>query len=591
MISIRRRLGVFASVVVAGAGLLVAAPAHATGRLGSSQFVTGYAVARPVCRPVTRPGQFTCMAFRRVDVAKGTPGAYEYRIPRAARGPGGGYTPAALAKAYGFHPNHGGGRQTVAIVDWYDNPTMRSDLNHFDRHYGIPAETSRSFRVVNEHGRSAPLPQRSADASVEIALDVETVRGTCHRCRIILVEADAGRSRDLATAENTAVRLGASVVSNSFGAPEHTGHPFARQVVRAFQHPGVVITASSGDNGYFYWDRRNGDPFDIGGLPHTASFPASVTDVVSVGGTTLQLNGDGTRKSETVWNANGPADRAGNKRSSSLGAAGGGCSQLYRAAAWQKSLSGYRAAGCHGKRLSVDVAAVADPATGYSVYSRYGLGGWQAIGGTSLSSPLIAGMWALAGGARGMAYPGHALYQNHRFRSGTLHDVTAGGNGWCGGVTTTFCSQQATKLLGTNNPNSSYGALVDCSYPLRHRVQAPPKRSPECNAQRGYDGPTGVGTPRGLSAFHTTDPSVSISASTPRRAHHHIAFTAHVRTVLHNTSITHRTWFWGDHSKTAAARTSTVHHSYAKPGTYRVTLKVSDSVGQQSTTSRRIAVG
>ena len=80
------------------------------------------------------------------------------------------------------------------------------------------------------------------------------------------------------------------------------------------------------------------------------------------------------------------------------------------------------------------------------------------------------------------------------------------------------------------------------------------------------------------------------AASSTRLAHHRIAFTAHVRKVLKKTSITQRTWFWGDHSASTTARRQTVNHSYAKPGAYRVTLRVRDSFGQESTTSRRIAV-
>jgi hypothetical protein len=592
MARVRRRLGALAGATVAGVGLLVApalVPAQAAARHGVSAFYTGYAVTRPICAAPTRPGEFTCMAFRRVDVAKGTPGAYRYSIPRASRGPGGGYTPDALAKAYGFNPGSSGSRQTVAIVDWQGDPNVRPDLNHFDRHYGLPAETSTSFRVVNQNGKAGPLPAPDRDASVEIALDVEAVRGVCHKCRIILVEAEHGSSTDLATAENTAARLGATVISNSFGSPERPNHPYPARIVKAFQHPGIVVTASSGDNGYFYWDLRNGDPFDVGGLPHTASFPASLSSTVSVGGTALELNANGTRKSESVWNSDGPADLDGNKQNIALGAAGG-CSVTYPAAPWQKSLSGYRAAGCSGKRLSVDVSAIADPQTGYSVYDTYGLNGWAPIGGTSLSSPVIAGMFALAGGAHGMPNPARALYQNRRFRSTSLNDVVAGGNGWCGGVATTDCSQQSSDALGTNNPNWYYGAIVDCSYPARHRVTSAPAKSPECNAVPGYDGPTGVGTPHGLAAFHSTLPTLAISASSPRHPHHRLTFIGHVKRVLTKSSITTRKWTWGDHSAALVSARTVVKHRYAKAGTYTVTLQVSDNFGQHSSSARQIRI-
>ena len=126
--------------------------------------------------------------------------------------------------------------------------------------------------------------------------------------------------------------------------------------------------------------------------------------------------------------------------------------------------------------------------------------------------------------------------------------MVKGGNGWCGGIATRTCSQQASAELGTNNPNWYYGAMVDCSYPARHRVKHVPAKDPECNAVPGYDGPTGVGTPHGLAAFHTTLPAVAISASSPRHPHHRITFTGHVKRVLTKSSIKHKTWTWGDHS-------------------------------------------
>jgi hypothetical protein len=595
MSSVRRRFVALVSAALAGAALLTvpaaaAAPAAAAPTVratsGSSDLVVGYALDRPVCATPRNPYAFTCMAVRRVDVAKGTPGARRYAIPRWARGPGGGYTPNALATAYRFNPNRGGWNQVVGIVDWDGDPHIRADLNHFDRHYGLRTETSRSLRVVNEYGRSAPLPKANRDAASEIALDVEAVRSVCHKCRILLVEAHSGTAASLARAENTAARLGATVVSNSFGALERSGHPFPASIVRAFNHPGVVITASSGDEGYYSWDYVNAF---LSGVPHAASFPASLPNVVSVGGTTLSLNADGTRKSEVVWNSNGAADSRGISRSEPMGASGGGCSKLFRAPGWQRGLSGYRSAGCAGKRLPVDVAVAGDPATGLSVYDSYGVGGWAAIGGTSLSAPIVAGMWALAGGAHGMGSPSRALYQNNRFRRSALNDVTVGGNGWCGGIATSACSAAATPY-GSNNPNAVYGARVDCSFGFSSYVSRPPAKDPECNAASGYDGPSGVGTPRGLSAFRTTAPTVSASASWPRHPRRAITFTGHVHPVVSGTTIVRKKWYWGDATKPRTSLRHSVKHRYVKAGTYRVALRVTDNLGQVSTYTRHIRV-
>ena len=159
---------------------------------------------------------------------------------------------------------------------------------------------------------------------------------------------------------------------------------------------------------------------------------------MAVGGTQLLLNGDNTYNSESVWNGTGS-----------------GCSGVISAQSWQTTATNWAAIGCGTKRGINDVSAVADPATGAAVYDTYGQGGWLVVGGTSLSAPLIAGVYALAGNASSFSYPAQSVYLS----PGSLHDVTTGSNGSCGG------------------------------FPLR------------CNAGVGYDLPTGIGTPNGLGAF------------------------------------------------------------------------------------------
>jgi hypothetical protein len=596
MVLAPRRFAVAVAALLVGVGSLAlpalssassaVQPARAASHAsGGGRVFTGYAINEPVCPVVTKPGEFTCMAMRKVDVAKGTPGAYRYTIPRAARGPAGGYTPNALAKAYSFNAKSGKG-ETVAIVDWNDDPSVRSDLNHFDKHYGLPKETSKSFRVVNQNGKAHPLPSPDQHASVEIALDVEAVRGVCQKCKIILVEAKAGLSTDLAKAENTAARFGVDVISNSFGSPEVKGHPYPSSIVKAFNnHPGIVTTVSSGDDGFYYWDLRNADPFGTN-LPHQASFPSTLPNVVAVGGTSLRVNPNGTRKSESVWDTNGASDAEGNTQNRPLGAAGGGCSVLFKAPSWQKHMAGYKQAGCKGKRLAVDVSAVGDPSTGYSVYDSFGLNGWAVIGGTSLSSPVIAAMFALSGGKPRDTTPGHALYQNKNLRPKALYDVKTGGNGWCGGASLKACSAQA-RTLGAGNPNRLYAAKVDCSYPIGHG-KMPKHKDPECNAQAGYDGPTGVGTPNGLAPMNTTLPGVDFTITTPRRAHHKLKFNASIKRVLDSSKIKAKKWSFGDHS--SSKQGGTVHHTYRKSGHYTVKLTVKDNRGQHVVASKRIHV-
>jgi hypothetical protein len=552
------------AVILTGTGLTAAAASPGTSGHGLL-----YALLRPVCAKPATPTEFRCFAIRRVLVRAGTPGATA--VTAVGQGPSGGYTPAQLAKAYRYDPSVNRSTFTVGIVDWFDDPKVRTDLNTFDHHYGLHRETSVSFRKVNENGAAAPLPAHQGGASSpEIALDVQAVRGVCHTCRILLVEAANPTNRDIAKAENTAVRLGAQVVTNSFGGPER---PTGSTLHKAFNHPGVVITASTGDDGWGDFDLPKG----ARGTP--ASFPSTDPHVVAVGGTDLVLNGNGSIASEQIWNENPPASSA-----QFAGAAGGGCSNRYRAADWQSHNLGYRNAGCHGKRLAADISALADPMHGYDIQDtdQDGVGrkvhGWLTIGGTSLSSPVIAAMFALKGGSGGAAYPASTLYTNRTHRRGSLFDVHHGGNSYCGGLATATCSNRASGLLGlqSDNPNGSGRGPVDCSFPRGGQdVSSAPPRSRECNAARGYDGPSGVGAPRGLGAFRPTNPTATISRPQHAQAGSRVAFTAHVHKRLPHTSVRFL-WTWGDGSS-SHDRAPSIHHRYPHAGQYHVKLQLRDN--------------
>jgi hypothetical protein len=534
--------------------------------------------------------------MHRVDVPASTPGARPYTLTRnASFGPAGGFTPAGLAKAYGYDPAAHRSGQLVAIVDWFDDPTVRSDLNEFDAQYGLPKETAKSFRKVNQRGKTSPLPDADHDASVEIALDVQAVRAVCHTCRILLVEADEPSAKALAAAENTAVRLGATVVSNSWGAPEEPGHPAPKGFRAAFNHPGVVITAATGDDGWYGWDLSN-DPgeLSLGG----ASYPSTDPNVVAVAGTALLVDDTGKRTAETVWNDNGPHDSVGHngdevRDPGPQGASGGGCSRLYPAPAWQRHAAGYSAAGCRGKRLGADLAVVGAPQTGFDVFNSFGpagLRGWQTLGGTSLSSPLAAAMFALAGGAKGSAYPAASLYANSVHRASSLFDVTRGGIGYCGGDTTAACSAavQADFDGTTNNPNGAVGDLVDCSYPADGANPATaPALDPECNAAPGFDGASGLGAPRKPGLFASTAPTLRVRAAKGalRKGKAH-RFGAVVREPIGGTKVTRYVWRWGDGKTTITTKRSVVH-TYRKKGSHLITLTIADTLYQRTYAVRR----
>lgn len=350
-----------------------------------------------------------------------------------------GYGPAALRSAYRL-PATGGTRQTVAIVDAYNDPNAATDLATYRAHFGLPACAAGCFRKVNQAGLAGAYPADNAGWATEISLDTDMVSAVCPSCRILLVEASSASSADLLAAVDTAVRLGATEVSNSYGTPER-GKDLAADV--HLRHPGVAITASSGDSGY------------------GVQFPAASPDVTAVGGTTL---------TRTTHNARGWMESA-------WSGSGSGCSVQQVKPAWQQDK------GC-GHRTVADVAAVADPSTGVAVYDSYGgatgasltcvvlgggcpaPGGWFVAGGTSVGAPLVAAVYALAGGIPAGTVGAARAYATPR----GLWDVSNGSNG--GG------SAGLLGLFGTPNCGSYL-----------------------CNSGPGYDGPTGLGTPKGTSAF------------------------------------------------------------------------------------------
>lgn len=589
--------GLAAAALGAG-GAATAAPRtrlHVTGHRHATPLTVApglpvhYAVAKPLCSTPSNPRLARCFAYRRVPVAKGTPGATAYTTPSYQVGPAGGYTPADLASAYGYDPTVNRRTNTVGIIDWYDDPNVVSDLNHFDAYYGLPREEVSTFSKVNQRGTKSPLPKADMDSAGEISLDVEAVRAVCHTCRILLVEAAGPSDSSLAAAENTAVRLGALEVSNSFGEPEHY---VSAATASAYKHPGVVITASTGDSGWFGWDVAN----DNVQPPNEPNFPATDPYVVSVGGTSLVLNDNGDRSQEFVWNEDGTDDNYGLQAGQSQGAGGGGCSSKFASPPWQAHHAGYGLSGCGGDRLAADVAALADPYTGFDVYNSYvpsGTAAWGTIGGTSLSAPLVAAMYAVtANGGGDSAYPASSLYVNANVRSYSLFDVVAGGNGFCGGDTTASCSDAVSSGSNGqyNNPNGP-DVLVDCSFPRDgDNVASPPPLDRECNAVSNYDGPSGLGTPRTSALFTLTTAALAISHSAGPRAKHSTSFRLAVTPRVSGTKTLSVIWRFGD-GTSVTTKTTSVNHTYAKAGHYTVSVVQADNRYQYAIKSAAVAVG
>ena len=531
---------------------------------------SGFAEVRPACA-APAAGRARCFALVRDQVSSadaGRPGVRPYTAGdgAATAGPAGGLTPEALEVAYGYSAEGGAG-QTIAVVDAFNDPKIEEDLAAFDAHYGLGECTKANgcFRVVSQFGSESKLPANDQEGwSWEISVDVEAARATCQGCRIVLVEANSDLYGNLAAAANEAVALGATEVSNSYGGPEAA---LGANVRTAYNHPGIVFTASTGDDGYDDWD------YELEGLrpPGMPNAPASLPSVVAVGGTSLHLRPDGTRASESVWNDDGFNDIKGFEAGYITG---GGCSTLFTAPGWQAAAPGYGAASCGGHRLAADVAAVGDPMTGFDVYDDFNYcgckevakiieahKGWETFGGTSLSSPIVAAMYALAGGSAGLADPAVTLYA-HLGDPSTLFDVAEGGNGLCAGEPATRCG----------SPNAEYGATVDC------------EGTTACDAAAGLDGPSGVGAPVGLQAFEPAFPSAVITPPSSLVANAPATFGSGASTDPYpGGSIAAWTWSFGDGTGPVSEPAPT--HVYSAPGDYTVTLAVRDAFGLAGATA------
>jgi hypothetical protein len=384
--------GMAAALALAGLALLP----------GAAQAAPAAPAVQPAGCATAAPGHASCWAER----LTGVHGAMGVR-PAAPSGMG----PSDIQSAYRL-PNGGSGT-TVAIVDAYDDPKAEADLATYRSQYGLPACTTANgcFRKADQRGGTS-YPAADAGWSEEITLDLDAVSAACPQCRILLVESDDNNDPNLYAADDQAVRLGAKLVSNSWSSPEDSTQA---QAESHWNVPGVLFAFATGDSGY------------SGGTQYPASSPYTL----AVGGTSLKRDSSTRGWSESAWSG-----------------AGSGCSQYRTRSAWQAAVS----TGC-SREANSDVSADADPQTGLAIYDTYQAPGWQQYGGTSLATPLITAMYALAGTPGSGDDPASYPYAH----TDQLNDVTTGSNGSCG-----------TAL---------------------------------CAARTGWDGPTGLGTPAGVGAF------------------------------------------------------------------------------------------
>jgi subtilase family serine protease len=336
-------------------------------------------------------GYARCLAWVRTDIQ----GLVRNSTPA-------GYSPNDLQTAYNLTSSSSGNGTgiTVAIVDAFDDPNAASDLAVYRSQWGLPAcSVSNGCFTKVKLGSSA-----NAGWAEEESLDVDMVSAICPHCNVMLVEAASNSTSALAAAEKYATAH-ANYVSNSW-----SGNEGSKTYDGDFNVSGVAITAATGDSGH----------------NRTAQWPAILPTVTAVGGTSLTSYNP---RKETAWSG-----------------AGSGCSKVYAKPSFQSGLS----TGC-SKRAQADTSADADPNTGVAVYDTYDESGWLVFGGTSVATPIIASVFALAGNT---ANNNDTYLYSH---TSSLNDVTSGKNGSCG--------------------------------------------RPLCTAGVGWDGPTGLGTPNGIGAF------------------------------------------------------------------------------------------
>jgi hypothetical protein len=373
-------------------------------------------------------------------------------------------TPTDLQAAYGLasDSSSAGTGETVAIVDAFYDPNVQSDLAAYRLNFNLPAcDTSTGagcLNVFNQSGGNladgATPPQQSPsdDSWVsETSLDVQMVSAICPNCTIDLVEANSDELADLTKSVDTAVSLGAKFVSNSWSGADYPGESAYDSY---FNHPGVAITAASGDYGY------------------AAGYPASSQFVTSVGGTYLNEDTSDDDWTSTVWNDNGSQNT-----DDIAGATASGCSAGEPQPSWGIDATDSTASIQCANRTENDVSAVADAPSGVDIYDSVDCGGFCDAYGTSVATPIIASIYALAGTPKPNTYPASYIHQS----AADLTKVTSGSDGTCESGRAYLCN--ASKSLGS-----------------------------------GYNGPAGFGTPNqdgNLTPFTETATGDIISVADP----------------------------------------------------------------------------
>jgi kumamolisin len=317
-----------------------------------------------------------------------------------------------------------GGSKAIAIVDAYDYPTALADLTAFSKQFGLPAPTASTFTVAYQ-GASKPSPDPNCAMyggfecwAAEAALDIEMAHSMAPSAHVYLVEANSNNNSDLYAAVTKAVALvqaaGGGEVSMSWGGGEFQSEASSDAT---FSGANVVFFASSGDS-------------------EGTIYPSVSPNVVAVGGTTIARNPSTLAfEAEVAWEDTG-----------------GGLSVFEARPSFQSTISSI--VSTH--RGVPDVAAVGNPRTGVWVYDSYEntfsgtLYAWNIFGGTSVASPLMAGLVNHAGHFSASTAAEQTLIYANGKTAADFRDITVGTCGYYEGYLAVtgwdVCSGNGTPL-------------------------------------------------------------------------------------------------------------------------------------------------
>src|SRR5271157_1512722 len=292
-------------------------------------------------------------------------------------------TPAWMTAAYGLNLLDGkstsnGTGQTIAIIDWGYNSYVSGDLKTFDTDEHLAAANLTVVERPQFLGDQPLSPSVLQDAWTEEALDVEWAHVIAPGASLLLIETYSSSITDIISAVNYARQASnVSVVSMSFGFSEYASEMlYDSDFTTPTSHIGMTFVASTGDYGS-----------TNGGTSNALEWPAASPNVMAVGGTTLELNPNGTYLGETGWSV-------GSDPSNPSSGTGGGVSKYETEPSYQKAVQQT------GYRTTPDVSMDADTATGvFIVYHSPGNSTQHTTfteGGTSLAAPMFAGLIAIA---------------------------------------------------------------------------------------------------------------------------------------------------------------------------------------------------